>query len=700
MPNKNYNDLQKDVKAENKEDIVLNPEISTKTLEKNPNTNIFDRFALNIVDLSKQVGTSGKTKEEELCDKLKSEICASINDSASFRTELVNLERIADALPDPAKENEYFTGSSNYQHPELAKSLHGKAARFMASIFGVDPLCLVELIDYEGKRKDENGNVINSREEKSERAYKIEQFFSFLFRRIMKAVDKYREIIENVLRIDTGLALIYFDEKYEKRYEDNKTYKASIEFINDFSDYKDSGLNEQEYNDIISKLDSGQEVTIPKIQKNVCVYKYPKLDSIERDKFIIIPNCTKNLDDAIGYGYKFSISWEDLKKGESEKRYKNIDKLKKDVKEDVQNEVDIQRDETENKTETSDNKNKPLSFYRLIYKYQINEKELPDKLIILYSYDSNVIIRSELWDENLYIVPHRTKKRPGRFDGKGYARMLAPLNDQLSKTVNLRNNSGRIACAPSFKAKIGSSFDPAVQEWMPGAIFWLDNLTDVEQMQVNTNFPELVNEEQSVIRSMQTYSGISDMSGGRESQNDPNAPGNKTIALIQEGNLLTNEDISCLQSSIEEVFYIILKLCARNLSDDDRLLKKYGLTRKDLEISLEEIVLHGIDVTFNKEIRKQQEMLFYRIYGQEPMLRQNPNSIRDMLKSNFEAWGTDKVALLPTPEEVKELMIQIQVEAMRRVEMEKIREKEALKVTEAEAVINQGGKPPPRPELQ
>jgi len=701
MANKNFNDTTlKQPETKDDEDKVLKLDLGTGIVESNAVENIYDQDYLNVIDLSKKMASDGKrTKEEELLDLVYDDITKSISASAGMRNKLRKYEMIANCEPDPKNNNMYWSGSSNVRSPLGAKILEGKFCRWITSMFGVNPICLIDILDYDGKKKDKDGNIVNSREERSNRATAVEAYFHYIFTRIIKGVDTYRDILTNTGTHNTGLALLWFDCEYKKKQLHNVSYKQTIEFKSDFKDAKEAGIPEEEYNSLIAKLDAGEEVVIPKITKLEKAKEIPKLESINRDDFIILPDNAKNLEIARGHGYKFELSWDGLKKGEAEKRYKNVDKLKNNFKPSDTGEVNQQKNLNEGKDgeDTEEYRKRMHNVYKLIYKYQVDDEGIADTLILTFSYDCKQFIRTEVWDENLYIIPHRIRKKPGRFDGIGTIKMVEPMNDQTDTIYNLRNNAAKIVCSPSFKAKNNTSFDPYEQEWMPGAIFWLDNMGDVDQFQVTNNFPELFQEEVLQDRYAQEKTGITSASGGRESPNDPNAPGNKTIALIQEGNIITNEDIACLRTSVEEVFYYILQMCAKYLPDNDKYLKKFGLTKEDLKISLEEVSLHGIDITFNKEVRKQQEMLFYNIYGQDPIIRENLNSATDMLKSGFRAWGRDKLELLPTTEEVKEIQIQIQMEAMRRLERENIAKMEEQNVAESQRQVDKGVKPPPPP---
>jgi len=652
-----------------KQDKILEVTPSTEKLEKG-----FDPNHPNIINLDKK-------KEEELEGILHEDIKNSIEDSSDLHTELEKYEMMYACEPDPANENDPWPGGSNARSPFAAISTKSKFVRWMSSIFGIEPYCLIAPLPAEDiEVKDEKSIIMKQGlDSKKELARKIEGWLHFIFDRKMKGVKEYRSILLNAGKLNVGIAKLGWERKYEKVFDINVKYTDIDKFTADFPDYKKAGLTESEYQSTINKLKTDSEVTIPRIQHLQLTYNLPEIENVNRDKFILIPSNAKSIESARGHGYEMELSWNDLKKGEAEGRYHNIDRVMKSAGVSYEDSiVDRERNSEEKKKneQTTDYKKIPYNAYKIIYNYDIDDDGLTEKLIFTYLYKEGIIIKVEYWDENLFFVPHYIELRPGRFDGIGVVKSTEPMNDNADKIWNLRNNVARMVCSPSFKAKIGSSFDPTAQEFYPGVVFWLENPDDVEQWVLINNFPELYNEEILLDKYIQQRTGVTAGQMGRESASDPNAPASKTIALIQESNILINDDIACLRDGIEEVYYRIIQMCAKYLPEDDKYLIKYGLKKEDLKVSLDEIFLNGISASINKETRREEEMRFYAMYSQDPLIATDPQTKRKMLKNVFASWGRDKEALLPTELEVFEALVKVETEALKRFSEETLERKE------------------------
>lgn len=192
-------------------------------------------------------------------------------------------------------------------------------------------------------------------------------------------------------------------------------------------------------------------------------------------------------------------------------------------------------------------------------------------------------------------------------------------------------------------------------------------MDEVEQWVITSNFPELYQEEAALDRKQEVVTGMSSGLSGQELPQDPSAPGNKTIALIRESNVLINEDIDVLRESVEQVFYCIFKMAAKYLPADDKYLAMYGVKKEDIVILKEQISLHGISVSNNAEVEKQEADIFFDKARTNPLLANNPQVFRKLTENWIAAWGRDPEEILPSEEEMMEYQIKIQMEATKRL---------------------------------
>ena len=704
MPNKQFikTEITKEKPEDKKVDLQTQDKILSTELPADKVAFGFDSNHPNRITFTTE---KEKKKEEEIENLLYTDIKGALEDSSELFLHLEKMEMMYAGEPDPANDNDPWPGAANTRSPWAATSTKGKFVRWMASIFGIEPYCLIAPLPTEDIEVNSDKAIVDKKalEQKKEIARKIEKWVHFIFSRKMKGVTKYRSIFLNAGKLDVGIAKLSWERKYDKVFDINVRYTDIVKFIDDYPNYKRAGIKEEEYNRIIAIIKKTGSIVIPRIQQLKLRYNLPEIENVNRDKFILLPANAKNMEIARGYGYEMELTWNDLKKGEAEGRYSNIDRVKLAGGSADTNIVDKERNKQEKKKEpqTDDYKKKIYKPYKIIYNYDIDDDGFNEKLIFTYLYDENVLLKAEYWADNLFFIPHYVEIRPGRFDGIGVCKKVERINDQGDVIWNLRNNIARMVCSPSFKGKKGTDFDPTAQEFYPGCVFWLDNMDDVEQWVLINNFPELFNEEILLDKYQQQLTAISSGQMGRESPTDPNAPGNKTIALIQEGNILINDDISCLRDSVEEVYYRIIQMCAKYLPEDDEYLKKFGLTKQDLQVNLDEIYLNGISVSMNAESRKQEDLFFYSTFRQEPLIASDLSTVRKLLKSTFASWGRDKEALLPTELEVFEAQVKVEQEALRRYGEEITARKEAAERAGSQgippvesippAVIDQGG---------
>ena len=692
----------------------------------------YDVNSNNVLDLEESVI---KYLEKELMEGIKNGL-----PSGEFADKLSKYENMYLMEPDPSKDNDPWPGASNTMHPGASIAIKGKHARWIKSIFGIEPYCLISPI---GKAQEnaESKDIIS----------KLENWFQCIYSKVMRAENEHKMVFLNAGKLNTGIAMLSWETKYEKVYENNVEYTDLQQFISDFPTAKDAGVSERKYQEYIQQLSIMQErriqmnaipqgigpavpqmpegvtvdqpepnmvspiaeplaepfqesVIIPKIEKCISVYNYPILKNVNRDKFVIIPNDIDNLDVAIGYGYEFDLTWNDLKKGEAEGIYYNIDRIvsnggSNSGSNEGDSQAEISRKESEGKSDADiekELKKTVFKAYKLIYKHDIDDDGLNEKLILTYISGYNVIIRAELWDENLYFIPHYIERRPGRFDGMGVCAKLETINDQGTIFWNLRANAARMICAPSFKGKKGSDFDPTREEWYPGVIFWLADMGDVEQWVLINNFPELYNEEAQLEKYAQLQTGLTSGHGGREMSSDPNAPGNKTIALIQEGNILIDEDISTLREGVELVFYFLFRMFAKHLPENDKYLQSFGLKKQDLVVALDQIALNGISVSQNPDARRINDTVFFQTFAREPIFS-DPMVRNGLYRSVFSSWGRDKLALLPSDEEIKRMQVETMKQALMEMDQEKQMAQEQSSMGNIENNARRLPEPPPMP---
>jgi hypothetical protein len=312
LANKQYSDVA-NKQTEIVEDVDKKAKIDTATkiietdFEFDKKLN-FDTNEPNVITLTEE-----QCIEIEQC--LYEDVRDSINDSSELYAELEKYEQMYAMDPDHTKDNDPYPGASNIRSPYTAISVKGKLVRWTQSMFGVEPYGMIEPIE----KSDAKLTV----------AGRIEEWLQFMFTKVMRAKKTYNDIFLNTGKLNTGIGMLSWRIDRSKVFEDNVEYTTSLSFRGDFPEQKKSGIDEAEYNDILARLDGGEVVKIPKVQKFKVTYNYPELQSVNRDNFVLIPANAKNLEIARGHGYETELNWNDLKRGEAEGRYINIDRVRK-----------------------------------------------------------------------------------------------------------------------------------------------------------------------------------------------------------------------------------------------------------------------------------------------------------------------------------------------------------------------------------
>lgn len=588
---------------------------------------------------------------EEICEAIKK----SIEASADLYDNLEKWNDMYECIKDSSKDNDPWDDAANFRSGNVYTSVKGKTVRYMQSIFGIEPYCIIDFI---GEQSNE----------KKDLAKRIEQWFHTLQTRIIHTDRRCKNQFKLTAKDGTGCLKLYWDRKFVKNPQ-IQNYQDLETFLSDFPSVEESGISQKEYNNYIENLQRGKSVNLLVMGWKE-VHNVPMFDTVDRKDVVFIPAAAKSFETAVGICHRIYVNWNDLKEGEAQGLYIDIDKIKESVVGGGNGDnIDRQKDEIEGKSAELEKslKTKPIEMFHCLYEYDVNKDGLNEKCIFTIEYKTKTLIRAKYWVNNLFFIPTYIEERPNRIDGLGVSQLIENDNDELDEIKRLRVNSAKMVCSPSFKAKKGSDFDPTAQSWYPGVVWWLQNMDDVQEWTLVANFPELYTEQQSLQREIELKTGVTSGMSGRESPTDPEAPGIKLIALLRESNTLINDDIGTLRFGLEDLFFHMIEMCSEYLDDDDKYLRAYNLTKNDLKIARENVILHGVSVTSNKEVKKQEDLQFYQIVRKEPMIDGNPQAVRYLLEDLFTNWDKDKSKLLPSEEELKEQQIQMTMEAIRRL---------------------------------
>jgi len=614
------------------------------------------------------------TIDEDTQQEWATEICQEIEKSIQNNSHLLKLNeekhRIYELEPDRsiADDSSHFELDDNpgIRSIYATVAVQGKLAMYMKAMFPETTWVETDL-----HSKDKEKREIGSR---------IRDFLHYILKRMIKIKKAYRDIGRNTCIEDVCVSYMYWDIRSAPNHADRE-YRNIDEFKADWENAKEAGISESEYNAYIAQLESGEPVSVP-IDEDIITYNLPTIKATNREDFVLIPS-EANWDTARGKALRVPMKWDTIAKKYANGLFKNIDRIKsRSSGEELipgigQTQQDKRKREGTGIGDAKETyKTKEYNIYKVLVEKDIDNSGIDTLCIFTVDYDTRTMLRCEKWDYNLFFEPHYIEPKPNRFEGIGVITKSIPIIKEADQMINLRIKVAKMVTSPSFKALRGTGFDPNIQTWYPGVIWWLDHMEDVEQWDIGVNFPELFSEEQQFERKADMLLNWTSGMSGRELPQDPNAPGNKTGMLINRTMSLIDEDIDVFADGLENNIYNILTMCAKYMQDDDPLLAKFGLEKKDLILARDEVCLRGTSMAFETEIRKQEETQFYQIYMGHPLVQSNPMAQREALYNLVDAWGRDTSKLVPTMEEVFQMQVDIQKEALRQLMAERKQQQE------------------------
>ncbi len=668
--------------------------LSDETKVKPDTENLIDVDVDNLIKLSPE-------KRNAIENMLYREIQETIQKDSGVRSKCQENHEMYEGVPDKTAVETGEKGFDLDQGDGIRShygtvAVQGKVHRYIQSMFGLAPWITVNLF---GKDRQDVSS-------------KIQDWLQLTLEKFVKLKKKARMIATNTGIEDVGISSLTWERRTEPEIG-IESYDNLSDFQKEYPSAKEAGISDKQYQSYIkaltpktSLLDNvkgmlgmqtpnvepalngaqGEALQTPivksvkpisiKYKKNKIVYDFCCVDVVNRSKFGLIPyNAT--FDKARGKFIELDMTWNDLAKGLSEGRYENIDRVKSRANSNYVPETEeVEQAQASNEGKGTENegnetyKTAQYKGYRVLYSYDIDNDGLEELCIFTFMYSQKVLIRAEYWDKNWYLTPHYIEEKSNRFEGIGIIAKERNVIKEADAYINLRLRAGKLSVTPSFKAKKGSSFDPGLQYFYPGVIWWLDNMDEVEQWQINVNLPYGFNEEASLERKHELLTGMTAGLSGRELPQDPNAPGNKTALLMREGSVLINGDIDVFRDSIEQLVYNILTMADKYLPEDDKYLKIYGLTKMDLKLAKEEISLYGTSLAHNPEMRKQEELVFYNTFMMNPIVQQSVDSMRSITADTMDVFGKDSEKLLPTEKQLFDRQVMVQMEAMKRLQEE------------------------------
>ena len=154
---------------------------------------------------------------------------------------------------------------------------------------------------------------------------------------------------------------------------------------------------------------------------------------------------------------------------------------------------------------------------------------------------------------------------------------------------------------------------------------------------------------QVLLQNDDDVTGVSTASAtGRPDPLDPRAPGNKTIALLQQSGINIKNYIFAMLPSFNELGYVILNMYFQ-MSKEGRKYKirpervvgknPFATLERSAMSARTNIQAQAYTFNFEKLNEKREDVALYQIARQEPLIARNPESVYIMLKNIIKGWS-------------------------------------------------------------
>ena len=469
----------------------------------------------------------------------------------------------------------------------------------------------------------------------------------------------------------SGLKIPYAED-YERVKE--VIYIESIDqLVEEFGgSMEESGLSEDELQELVARVQAEASPESPVellIEYDKPVYVGPKAYLIERVNLVTFPANAKSQEkeDCRGYGDRYWINKNEVeRKGKDGVWYKDaVDKLLKKKKYDEASDYDKSRDEIVGIGE--EGAKDKIEFFELVVWDDIDDDGKEERYLVTFTYENKKLMAVMEYPYRVnYVALFRREKRPGQLDGRSIVGELEYINDQIDHRHNSRTISMDITNIPSFKAKKSAKkdFDPYAEEnrWRPGVTFWLDDPEAFEQFRVQpVDYGQSMAEESNLMRLGSLIIGFDIYTfSGQAMSDDPDAPGNKTAMMIEQGNLRMQNVLEELRFGVDQVAAIILshlyqfgpaQLSYKTITDEGKT-KTVTIPKRVLR-SLT-LRMRSPNVSINADDELKRLMFIRQLLLSEPTIAANTQKRVSLLKkvvSKANIYGMDKI--LPNPNDIQ-----------------------------------------------
>jgi len=514
------------------------------------------------------------------------------------------------------------------------------------------------------------------------------------------AIQKQKHVEEEVrTRIPNALEMIKaavhdgllrgvgFNKRYEvievKGKRRNKKYKGQKGLKDFLKDY-----DSEDHPDIVFRLTEGEEITLREIEESE--NKVQKVEYVNPENMLV--GCdVVDINDADFVGEKTTYTPEQI----IEEDFDNIEDLFSGDLEDIEledEEIDVIHCE-------------------IMFDYKGDGKRR--KMLCSLATEKDVLLLTEEHPNDnghsIYI-PYFSTQYAGNFWRDGFYDKLKAVHQTHKEIIDIVLNSSYVSMVPTFKAKNKGTFDPSIQNWYPGAVWWLDNLDDVVPMPVDSpqlgfdRWADKIQQFGYELSGQSPYTQGSPVHAGES--------GEKVKTLLAAGGIRTEEVIENINKGLNELYFQILE-AAKHGNFTEKLIidDEEKLVSPEIFEEGNHKYLSSLDIaSVNPDMILQRTMLVMEHAANNPIMQQslNPEKMSEIAKEFFRSvgfgWEDKADELVMTPKEMREREMQMRIEMQQR-QQEQAMAQQAEQLAEGldeedlrdvqQRVQQQGAQPPP-----
>jgi len=360
----------------------------------------------------------------------------------------------------------------------------------------------------------------------------------------------------------------------------------------------------------------------------------PELDILDLEDFEIIPANAASIDRAVGCFRRMWLRFDELKRGEKEGKYRDVDKLKDSTTSPDEESVRARQDRIEGvgagvKDRFED---QPFEIYEGPVYHDVNGDGLEELVLATIAYQQGVLLRIvdyPFMHGKPYFHPFRLMRRPNRFYGESMAGKVEYIQTEVNAIHNQRMDATTILLAPVFtmlRSAMQAMGGPSNVKFFPGNFIPVEGHDDIKQLVTGDIKLSAIQEEQMLLSYAEQLTGVTEIRLGKP------ATGTHTATEIQQSasgsSGRTDEMISCFQE-------VLPGLCEQLVG----LYLQYDEAAPDFLRVPVTYVPSGTASALNEDYKKQQAVQVYTTLLQNPLVMTDMTRLWNVTRDLLNAFG-------------------------------------------------------------